>query len=100
LDVPFSPLYTWESPSGKKFDLYLDVEAKGDRLVIKGADIMPESGTFAEAKGSLGVSGIKQLRKDLGATFGVKELEILEPLDRTTGAIGSFGKPGVYKVPE
>lgn len=76
------------------------MEVQGDRLVIKGADIMPESGTFAEAKGSLGVSGIKQLRKDLGSTFGVKELAILEPLDRTTGAIGSFGKPGVYKVPE
>jgi len=92
--------YMWESPSGKKFDLYLDVEVTRDRLVIKGADIMPESGTFAEARGSLGVSEIKQLRKDLGGTFGVKELEIVEPLPRTTGAIGSFGKPGVYKVPD
>ncbi len=92
--------YTWESPSGKKFDLLLDVEVKGDRLVIKGADIMPQTGTFAEAKGSLGVSGIKQLYKDFGSTFGVKELEILESLDRTTGAVGSFGKPGVYKIPK
>ena len=100
-DLDVGPLqhYTWESPSGQKFDLMLDVETQGERLVIRRADIMPESGTFDAAKGSQGFSGIRQLQRDLGAAFGATEIEILAPLERTTGAIGFFGRPGVYKIP-
>jgi hypothetical protein len=53
----------------------------------------------AKASGSIRRADLSTIRS-ASELFAGKELEILEPLDGTTGAAGSFGKPGVYKIPE
>jgi hypothetical protein len=79
------------------FDLLLEAEVSGGRLVIQQGHIMPQSGTSAEAKGSLGVPGLRQLQQDLGAYFGVNVIEIPNTIGRTTGATSGFG-PGSYPI--
>jgi hypothetical protein len=88
--------WLWRAPTGKQFDLLLEWELKGKRLFLKRAHIMPSTGEFDDAVGTLGRSGLQRLIDDLGQHFGADEIEIPE-LVRTSGKVKKFG-PGVFPV--
>jgi hypothetical protein len=89
--------YVWRSPSGLLFDLLLDAEAIGGRLILRDVHIMPQTGTFQASQHSLGLSGLRQLQRDLAAEFGATVVEIPHRIGRTTGRNGGFG-PGVFPI--
>jgi RHS repeat-associated protein len=89
--------YNWQSPSGQSFDLMLRADVVGGRLIIREAHLMPQSGTFQQSQHALGLSGLRQLQRDLGSYFGVQVIEIPGRIGRTTGRTGGFG-PGVFPI--
>jgi hypothetical protein len=91
--------YLWESPSGKTFDLLFDTEVQGGTLIIKEGHIMPQSGTFAESQGTLGLKGLRQLQKDLGQIHGVDTIVLPNQIPRPTSKVGDFGL-GTYPIPK
>ena len=91
LDIDNVKHYIWEGPCGQKFDLLLDARKDGQRLIINSGHLMPQSGTFDAARGTLGRPGLRQLSIDLGDQFGIDVIDIPNRINRTTGRTGGFG---------